>query len=467
MSATTILMGSMRQLPPGESSRGGVLRVPGWPLIITALVIGIGFFVAEHDLNVSRAISYTQDEEQMEVTAAGGNALRRAAFFGIATWGTGLLFSAHGRLKPEPLLAGGLAVLLGLAAISFLWSEDRGMCLRRLSSLACCVVGAAGIARALTLREIAWLAIFVFGGLAIVGILAEMRLGTFRPWTADYRFAGTVHPNTQAAGLATVCIAAFCLARGRTGRNACTWIAFALGLLLLVLTKSRTTTAGIFLAIAVGPLLETRVRTKIGGALAALWLVCAAVWLLWICGFDLPGDFRDALLLGRAEESDTLSGRAFIWPEVLYFAQQRLLFGYGYESFWTPAHIETISSNLGWGLREAHNAYLEALLSLGVVGLTTLLFVAVVAIALSIRGYRTMRDPMYFFPLGLTVFAMINAGCESGMVVVNLVSFVLGCCLFRLALFERQDGEIQRKREREEKQINALAPSSRLSVSPS
>src|SRR5262249_14024737 len=152
----------------------------------------------------------------------------------------------------------------------------------------------------------AWLAVFVFGGLAIVGVLAEMRLGTFRPWAADYRFAGTVHPNTQAAGLATFCIAAFCLVRGSTGRNLWIWTAFAIGLLLLVLTKSRTTTAGIFLAIAVGPLLETRLRTKLGAALAMVWLACIAIWALSICGFNLPDDFRDALLLGRAEESDTL-----------------------------------------------------------------------------------------------------------------------------------------------------------------
>src|SRR5204862_4227155 len=141
-----------------------------------------------------------------------------------------------------------------------------------------------------------------------------------------------------------------------------------------------------------------------------------AMWVLWICGFELPGDLRDALLLGRAEESDTLSGRAFIWPEVLYFATQRLWLGYGFEAFWTPAHIETISSNLGWGLREGHNAYLEALLSLGLIGLTTLLFVAGAALIASIRGYCATRDPAYIFPLGLTLFGMINAGCESGMV---------------------------------------------------
>jgi O-antigen ligase len=222
------------------------------------------------------------------------------------------------------------------------------------------------------------------------------------------------------------------------------WVAFSAGLLLLFLTKSRTTTAGVLLALAAAPLIELRLPTKVSATLAATWLGCATVWLLWSCGFNLTDDLRDALLLGRAEESDTLSGRAFIWPEVTYFASQRLLFGYGYESFWTPAHIDTISSNLGWGLREAHNAYLEALLSLGLIGLAVLLLVAGAALVASIRGYHATRNPAYLLPLGLTVFSLINAGCESGMVVVNLVPFVVGCCFFRLALFEHGTTERQK-----------------------
>lgn len=407
-----------------------------WPLVISTLVIGLGFFLAEHDINVSQAEAYTQTADEMEVAAGGGNKLRRLAFFAIATLGAGLLFRPSERLKVDPLLAGGLAILLGLAGISFLWAEDPGMCLRRLSSLICCALGAVGIARALTLRETAWLTVFVFGGLAIVGILAELRLGTFRPWANDYRFSGTVHPNTQGPALAAFCLAAFSLARGRRTGAIFLWIAFTAGLLLLLLTKSRTTTAGVLMALVATPLIEMRLQTKIGATLAAMWLGCATVWLLWCCGFNLTDDLRDALLMGRAEESDTLSGRAFIWPEVMYFASQRLLLGYGYESFWTPANIDTISSNLGWGLREAHNAYLEALLSLGVTGLAALLLVGGAALVASIRGYHATRDPAYLLPLGLTVFSLINAGCESGMVVVNLVPFVVGCCFFRLALFE-------------------------------
>jgi O-antigen ligase len=180
---------------------------------------------------------------------------------------------------------------------------------------------------------------------------------------------------------------------------------------------------------------QTPLRTKLAGGIALVWAGCLGLWLLWVCGYDPLNDFRDALLLGRAEESDTLSGRAFIWPEVLYYAQQRLLLGYGYESFWTASRIETISTALGWGLREAHNGYLELLLWLGVSGLALAALVVITGLAATIRGYRATRDPAYTLPLGLIIFGLINAGFESGMVVINLVPFLLGCCLLRLGLF--------------------------------
>jgi exopolysaccharide production protein ExoQ len=406
-----------------------------WALIGTALVVGLVFFLAGHDLNTSQAVAYTQTAEEMELAAGGGNPLRRVAFMAVAAWGLVLLVSSQRPMTLDPLLAGSLGLLLGLTGISFLWADDPGMCLRRMFALICCVIAAIGIARSLSLREINWLAVWTLGTLAAIGVLAELRLGTFRPWAGDYRFAGTVHPNTQGPALATLCLAAFGLARGESRNRVWLWLVCGGAFGLLLLTKSRTTTAAILLSLATVQLVQAPLRTKATAAAALGWVGCLALWLVLAAGFDPLTDFRDALLLGRAEESDTLSGRAFIWPEVMFFANQRLLLGYGYESFWTPARIETISTNLGWGLREAHNGYLETLLSLGLVGLGSFLVVAASGLAASFRGYRATHDPTYTLPLGLMVFGLINAGLESGMVVVNLVPFLLGCCLLQLALF--------------------------------
>ena len=101
-------------------------------LLATALVLGAAFFLSEHDLHISLDDAYTQTAEQMEMTAGGGNAVRRLAFPMIGAWGLLLLVTGQQRLKFDPLLAGSLALLLAWAGISFLWADDPGMCLRRL-----------------------------------------------------------------------------------------------------------------------------------------------------------------------------------------------------------------------------------------------------------------------------------------------------------------------------------------------
>jgi O-antigen ligase len=414
-----------------------------WQLIGTAIVFGIAFFLAGHDLNVSLAEAYTQNAEEMEMAAAGGNTLRRAALLLAAGWGAILLARGKQTLRLDPLLAGSLALLFALVGVSFVWADDPGMCLRRLFAFVCCLVAALGAARSLSLAQLAWLAILVVGGWAIIGILAEVRLGTFRPWASDYRFAGTVHPNTQGPGLAAMLLAAVALAR-RGGRfSGCLWLVAGATFALLLLTKSRTTAAGVVVSLLAAGTLQTSLKMRLLAAVGAAWLAIAALWLVDVCGFDPRSDFRDAALLGRAEESETLSGRAFIWPEVLDYASQRPILGYGYEAFWTPARIEVISANLGWGLREAHNAYLEILLWLGVVGLAALLLVVVAALVASIRTYRATGDPAHTLTFGLLVFALINAGFESGIVVINFVPLLLGCCLLKLAVFQETGAKRQ------------------------
>jgi O-antigen ligase len=406
-----------------------------WPLMGTAIIFGIAFFLAGHDLNVSLAEAYTQNAEEMEMAAAGGNSARRVALLLAAGWGATLLVASNQPVRLDPLLAGSLALLFALVGVSFVWADDPGMCLRRLFALVCCLVAALGAARSLSFAQLAWLAILVLGGWAAVGLLAELRLGTFRPWAGDYRFAGTVHPNTQGPGLAAMLLAAVALAR-RGGRFAsCLWLVAGATFALLLLTKSRTTAAGVVVSLLAVGTLQMALKTRFLAAAAATWLAITALWLVDVCGFDPRSDFRDAALLGRAEESETLSGRAFIWPEVLDYASQRPILGYGYEAFWTPARIEVISADLGWGLREAHNAYLEILLWLGVIGLAALLLVAIAALVASIRSYRASGDPAHTLTCGLLVFAAINAGFESGMIVINFVPLLLGCCVLRLAFF--------------------------------
>ena len=435
--ASRILPLSLSPPLPIYATAGPAL--PRWHLPAVALVVGLIFFVTEHDLRISLVDAFTQTADEMEVAAEGGNFVRRLAFPALGLLGLILLVaSARQPLQINPLLALPIAGYLLLAGASVLWSDDPGMTIRRLIVLACCTLAASGIARRFSMRELCCLTLAIIGPLIVVGLLAELRYGTFRPWSADYRFSGSVHPNTQTAYLTALALAALGLARSTPRWRVALWSIIAASIVLLLLTKSRTGNASTMLAIGCVLVAQTSLRFKFSAGLACSWLALGGLWLLWVVGFDPLVDFHEALLLGRAEESDTLSGRAFIWPAVAYFISLRPWLGYGFEAFWSPTHVEAISEEVGWGLREAHNGYLDVLLSLGIAGLACGVALVLAGLAASARGSIKLRDPAYALPLGMLVFGLLVSIMESGMVIVEFPTFLTGCCLMRMALFEEQ-----------------------------
>jgi O-antigen ligase len=404
-------------------------------LAVVGLAIGLAFFLTEHALDISLADAYTQTADEMEVTALGGSAVRRLAFLGIAGLGLWLFFTSREPIRLNFPLALGMAGYLAVSAGSFLWSVDPGMCLRRLLVIACCTLAAAGIARRFTMHELCCLVVVTVGPLVLIGLAAELVQGTFRPWAGDYRFSGSVHPNTQGMYLTTLSLATLGVVRSATRGRAVLWTLFAGTLVLMILTKSRTGNASSLAAIGSVFLLQTSTRFKLTASAMAGLAGITALWLIMLAGYDPLTDFRDALLLGRAEESDTLSGRAFIWPAVLYYIAKRPWLGYGYESFWNPGQIDVISDDLGWGLREAHNGYLDVLLSTGIIGLGLALFALLAGLAAAARASVKLRNPAYALPLGMLVFGLLSSAMESGMVNVMFPPFLLSCCLMRMGLF--------------------------------
>jgi hypothetical protein len=188
------------QKPRTERSARAAAKVA-----LTSLILGTAFFAAGHDWNISLADAYTQDAEEMEITAEGGNTLRRLAFIGLAGWGLLLLATSRQPLAVEPFLAGSLGLLAGLAATSFLWADDPGMCLRRLLVLGCCLIAAIGISRALDMRQLCWLALLTLGGLALLGWEPFGRgpaiIGSREPSTPIHKGRRWLHSGSRHSGL--------------------------------------------------------------------------------------------------------------------------------------------------------------------------------------------------------------------------------------------------------------------------
>jgi exopolysaccharide production protein ExoQ len=148
---------------------------------------------------------------------------------------------------------------------------------------------------------------------------------------------------------------------------------------------------------------------------------------------DLDDAVARVVMLGRHEESEALTGRLPIWNTLLGYIEARPLQGYGYESFWTTRNIETATDILGWPLREAHNAAIDGLLSVGAVGLGLFLAAVLLALFRAAAAHRKAPDLGFDFVLGMLVFGVANACLESGMMSSSFLTLVAGSGVVYLA----------------------------------
>jgi hypothetical protein len=116
------------------------------------------------------------------------------------------------------------------------------------------------------------------------------------------------------------------------------------------------------------------------------------------------------------------------------FHRQKPWLGYGYEAFWNPTRVETISEEVGWGPRSPNG--LSGCCSLGGLGLAALLLSVLAGLIAAIRGCVKLRDPCYALPLGMLVFGLLVSFMESGMVIVEFATVLTAACLLRMAFFE-------------------------------
>lgn len=153
--------------------------------------------------------------------------------------------------------------------------------------------------------------------------------------------------------------------------NATVWITVAV--ITLALTRSSTVVvATAFTVVVVGFALWARRRGSASrrpvyfGA-AALAVVSIAV--VFFTGSLIPN------LLGK---SDSLTGRTGIWDKVIHLAQERPILGWGWVSYWAPwvKPFKNLAKSHGVTYLQAHNAWLDVWLQVGIVGLV--FFVALV-----------------------------------------------------------------------------------------
>lgn len=378
----------------------------------TALI----FFISEHNVEMSKSQTFVEDIENQESWAAGGNKIRQIAFLACAAIGSlSFLFGRTGKFRLNlPVIL--IAAYVIWAGTSALWSIDSGTTVRRYMVVFCCIIGCFGFSRFLHVKDVVLSAVLVSLTFLTIGVAAEILFGAFRPHVGDYRFAGTMHPNIQAANLAMGSLAAFTMTRVKPQLKYLFYGIFCLLFLFLILTKCRSATGTVPIALGCIWLASQPTRNIFLGMLVGCWLLGTVALLCMVSGFDPISEYQDVLLMGRGEETgSSLTGRIPLWQDLSIYISFRPWQGYGYGAFWTPRHIYEIAVSQEWVISEAHSSYVEATLHLGIIGAVLMTATMLSSLIYAALVFRKTLRPEYLFLVGGIFFCLIRGFTESGL----------------------------------------------------
>ena len=406
--------------------------------LLTALVIATCYYYVEHTWNQSQvthtiAESYTSGDENFAADRISVvNVLTTIARITLALWGCLCFLLAYKtRVNSSSLLLWSMAAVATFLTASVLWSEKPTQTIFKLTVLGVMAISAAGIGMKFRLREVLTIVTYVSISFIIIGVLAEISQGYFRPGR-DYRFIGTTHPNIEAIFASLICLISrmFLSKLGRGNLIGITLLAF--GMLVVWHTKSRTTLAGLLFSLMVTQMLVIRGPNRVLLIAAFITLVSLGMAASTMFSQSSSGDFGKLASMGREDDVSSLSGRIPLWEELLNSANKKPLLGYGYLAFWNSEKIEYLSETFRWEISQGHNLYLDVLLDGGIVGLFLIGMAILLAFVESAKLYLAKNEIEYAIVFGLLAYAAINGLAESIFKLPGFALFVVITCCFSM-----------------------------------
>jgi exopolysaccharide production protein ExoQ len=202
---------------------------------------------------------------------------------------------------------------------------------------------------------------------------------------------------------------------------------------LALVVLARSSTAMVLVAVyffgAITFLILRRAPQYFGVGLAILVVIAATVALIY---WAYP-----TLILS----DPTLTGRTQLWTVILGLIWERPLLGWGYSAMWLPNDDLTlaISDAVGWTPPQAHNAFLEVTLGLGIVGLATVIAFVAVSVWRAIRCLLAGRykigvySLVFFFGINLSGITESTLAQNQNIewVVFNVLSICCGLEIVR------------------------------------
>ena len=386
---------------PSEAPR----TMPPPPGLLERVIAGIGILVFYHQTPNVWFIQLAPNEIidfSNQIGVAVVLSVCASAFLRVA----GRLNLLIRLIKLEPTVF----LFAALALTSFLWSADPNTTMRRGIIFMAVTLFAGYLIIRFPLSEIIEIFAWTFVASAAVNLFFVLALPTYGIddeglWTGVFRQKNGLG-YVAALAVPTLLIAA----RIHKPQRLIFYSAAALQLLLLIRSDSKTMLVVGVLATLLLPLYNgLRASRTLKGAVLVT-LIASSVFSVAIATANV------AVLADWLNKDVTLTGRLPFWQELLPIVADRLWLGYGFAAafggFFSPVHDAWMYNQ--WA-GDAHNAYLQILLELGVVGL--MLFIISFARALwrALPVISTAPGAAPLWPLVILTQTMISSVTESGL----------------------------------------------------
>jgi O-antigen ligase len=293
------------------------------------------------------------------------------------------------------------------------------------------------LARRCRINELVF--IFLCISLVSIGVALAMDIGcgTFRPWSAEYRMGGSLHPN-QLARIAAVAamIANVALMQHR---SRLIWLTVLAACLVVVwMTRSRSGMAGCAAGLIALQFIGISRRSLTFSGMVLLVALSLTGMFLATAPSSLQRQLEAALLMGRTDQAVSLTGRVPLWKEIWRDGSRRPWTGYGYGAYWITDRIDDIGAELRWYPRHSHSAYMEVLLDLGIVGATLVVLLALLSIAAYSRIAHVTGRLQYRLFGALFVSGLANGFFEVAFISPRFEGLFVGVAVAGLFVCHRE-----------------------------
>lgn len=297
-------------------------------------------------------------------------------------------------------------LLVGVCALSVLWSESPRTTVMRNLMLLASTFFAVRVARSLSRKEVVRCVVaatIVLASVSAVFVLIRPEFGVQWDGHAGAWRGVFSQKNGLARVMALGVVAGYSLIVGAERRSRDAFVgalAVALCGLIVLLTTSMTAVVAVSIA-GVGMILAPRFKS---GLLAALLLFVVPVVVLTGVAALSVGSIDDAAsMLGR---DVTLTGRTVLWALVLADWAIRPWLGFGYGGYWNGWNSPAgqVWQVVEWEPGDSHNGFIDVLLELGLLGGP--LFVALVATS-AVRSLGQASQHGRVWPVGFTLLFLL------------------------------------------------------------